>query len=127
MRGSHWIKPELVAEVAFTEFTREGTLRHPSFIALRSDKKAADVVREVAEKLPAKAKAATALSTAATFNARITNPDRLIFPESRLSKLDLADYYAAVEPIFLIDGAKRPMTLVRCPQGPRQGVLFPEA
>ena len=124
MRGSHWIKPELVAEVAFTEFTREGTLRHPSFIALRSDKRAADVVRELPEKLSAKTKAAPTLSTAATFNARITNPDRLIFPESKLSKGDLADYYAAVEALFLVDGAKRPMTLVRCPQGRDKACFF---
>jgi len=124
MRGSHWIKPELVAEVAFTEFTREGTLRHPSFIALRSDKRAADVVREVPEKLSAKTKAAPTLSTAATFNARITNPDRLIFPEDKLSKGDLADYYAAVEALFLVDGAKRPMTLVRCPQGRGKACFF---
>ena len=123
MRESHWIKPELVAEVAFTEFTREGTLRHPSFIALRSDKKPAEVVREVPEKLP-KAKANTTLSTAASFNARITNPDRLIFPEAKLTKLDLADYYAAVETIFLVDGAKRPMTLVRCPQGRGKACFF---
>ena len=124
MRGSHWIKPELVAEVAFTEFTREGTLRHPSFIALRSDKRAADVVREVPEKLSAKTKAAPTLSTAATFNARITNPDRLIFPEDKLSKGDLVDYYAAVEALFLVDGAKRPMTLVRCPQGRGKACFF---
>ncbi|MGZ5410758.1 MAG: non-homologous end-joining DNA ligase, partial [Aeromicrobium sp.] len=39
-RGSHWIKPKLVGEVAFTEFTSDGVLRHPSFIALREDKKA---------------------------------------------------------------------------------------
>ncbi len=123
MRGSHWIEPKLVAEVAFTEFTRDGTLRHPSFIALRDDKKAADVVREVPEKLPAKTKA-TSLSTAASFNARITNPDRLVFPESKLSKLNLANYYAAVEAIFLVDGAKRPMTLVRCPQGRGKACFF---
>ena len=124
MRGSHWIAPKLVAEVAFTEFTREGTLRHPSFIALRGDKKASEVVREVPEKPPATAKAASALSTAASYGARITNPDRLIFPESKLSKGDLADYYAAVEAIFLVDGAKRPITLVRCPQGRGKACFF---
>jgi bifunctional non-homologous end joining protein LigD len=45
-RGVHWVKPELVAEVAFTEWTRDGTLRHPSFQGLREDKKARDVIRE---------------------------------------------------------------------------------
>ena len=46
-KGAHWIEPKLVAEIAFTEFTADGILRHPSFIALREDKPAKDVVREV--------------------------------------------------------------------------------
>ena len=46
-KGAHWIKPKLVAEIDFTEFTVDGILRHPSFVALREDKPAKDVVREV--------------------------------------------------------------------------------
>lgn len=45
-RRAHWVKPELVAEVTFTEWTDDGTLRHPSFQGLREDKQAAEVVRE---------------------------------------------------------------------------------
>ena len=45
-RASHWIKPKLVAEIAFTEFTERWHLRHPSFIALREDKPAREVVLE---------------------------------------------------------------------------------
>ena len=45
-RRAHWVKPELVGEVTFTEWTRDGTLRHPSFEGLREDKRARDVVRE---------------------------------------------------------------------------------
>ena len=123
MRGSHWIEPRLVAEIAFTEFTREGTLRHPSFIALRADKKASQVVREVPEALPAAAHRGD-FATAASFGARITNPDRLIFPEAELTKGDLANYYAAVEAIFLKDAARRPITLVRCPQGRGKACFF---
>jgi len=44
--GVHWAEPELVAEVAFTEWTRAGQLRHPRYLGLRSDKSAKDVVRE---------------------------------------------------------------------------------
>src|SRR5207248_11306098 len=46
-KGAHWVTPKLVGEVAFTEWTQDGTLRHPSFQGLRTDKKATDVVREV--------------------------------------------------------------------------------
>src|SRR6185312_10200851 len=51
-REVHWVKPSLVAEIAFTEWTNDGTLRHPSFMGLREDKKAADVVRERAAAAP---------------------------------------------------------------------------
>ena len=46
LRDAHWAKPKLVAEVEFTEWTADGSIRHPSFQGLREDKKAADVVRE---------------------------------------------------------------------------------
>jgi bifunctional non-homologous end joining protein LigD len=45
-RGTHWVEPELVAQVGFTEWTRDGRLRHPRFLGLRDDKPARDVVRE---------------------------------------------------------------------------------
>jgi bifunctional non-homologous end joining protein LigD len=45
-RGTHWVEPELVGQIAFTEWTRDGRLRHPRFLGLRNDKVAADVVRE---------------------------------------------------------------------------------
>lgn len=44
--GVHWVAPDLVAEVGFTEWTRDGRLRHPRYLGLRTDKDPADVVRE---------------------------------------------------------------------------------
>ncbi len=44
----HWVRPDLVAEIGFTEWTRDGRLRHPRFLGLRSDKDARKVVRETA-------------------------------------------------------------------------------
>jgi bifunctional non-homologous end joining protein LigD len=46
LAGVHWLKPELVAEVSFSEWTNDGRLRHPSWLGLRKDKRAKDVVRE---------------------------------------------------------------------------------
>lgn len=43
---AHWVKPELVAEIAFTEWTRDGKLRHPRYLGLRTDKPAREVIRE---------------------------------------------------------------------------------
>jgi bifunctional non-homologous end joining protein LigD len=123
LRGSHWVEPKLVGEVAFTEFTSDGVLRHPSFIALREDKKASEVVREVPEKLDPKAKAGERV-TAASLGARITNPDRVIFPGDDLTKQDLADYYAAMSTPLLATLRDRPMTLIRCPQGRAKHCFF---
>jgi bifunctional non-homologous end joining protein LigD len=122
-KAAHWIRPELVAEIAFTEFTGDGILRHPSFIALREDKPAADVVREVPKPLRESEKE-TAQPTAESFGVRISNPDRMIFPEDALSKADLANYYAAVEPLIMVDAARRPLTLIRCPQGRAKKCFF---
>jgi bifunctional non-homologous end joining protein LigD len=46
-KGSHWVRPDLVAEIGFSEWTRDGKLRHPRFIGLRADKPPRDVIREV--------------------------------------------------------------------------------
>ncbi|WP_309662024.1 DNA ligase D [Sphingomonas sp.] len=122
-KGAHWIAPKLVAEIAFAEFTREGTLRHPSFIALRDDKPAKDVVRETPKHLT-KSEKQGERANAAGFGITITNPDRVIFPENGLTKADLADYYARVEALMMVDTARRPVTLIRCPQGRGKHCFF---
>jgi bifunctional non-homologous end joining protein LigD len=131
-KGAHWLKPELVAEIAFSEFTDDGILRHPSFIALREDKPARDVVREVPQHLEEKMPQTKSRSVkgkkkahaaAEDFGIEISSPERVIFPELKLTKKDLADYYAAIDPLIMIDAAKRPMTLIRCPGG-RTGECF---
>ena len=121
-KGAHWIKPELVAEIAFSEFTDDGILRHPSFIGLREDKPASKVVREVPTRLK-KSEKASSRPTAASLGVEISSPERVIFPEVGLTKKDLADYYAQIEPLIMVDTADRPMTLLRCPGG-RTGECF---
>ncbi|MFL6720641.1 MAG: DNA ligase D [Sphingomonas sp.] len=122
-RGAHFIEPRLVAEIAFTEFTVDGILRHPSFVGLREDKPASQVVRETPKHL-SKSERKRDHPTAESFGIRISNPDRLIYPEDGLTKRDLADYYAAVEPLIMVDAARRPMTLIRCPQGRGKKCFF---
>jgi bifunctional non-homologous end joining protein LigD len=133
-KGAHWIEPKLVAEIAYTEMTDDGVLRHPSFVGLREDKPAKDVVREVPQhtesvtkeakpkRSPAKRRKA-AHATAEDFGIEISSPERVIYPELGLTKKDLADYYATIEPLIMVDAAKRPMTLIRCPGG-RTGECF---
>lgn len=114
-RGAHWIEPKLVAEIAFTEMTNEGTLRHPSYLGLREDKKPEAVVVET--------EAPVADATSAS-PVPISNPDRVIYPEAGLTKGELAAYYAAVAPIMLPWAGSRPISLVRCPQGRAKKCFF---
>ncbi len=112
-RGAQWLRPELVAEVAFAEFTAEGRVRHASFLGLRGDKPASSVVPE---------KAVPAPQPEETVN--ISSRERVIFPESGQTKGDLADYYAAIAPLMLPFAAERPISLVRCPQGRGKKCFF---
>jgi bifunctional non-homologous end joining protein LigD len=113
-RGAHWVSPKLVAEVAFAEFTAENVVRHASFIALRDDKPADEIVTETAAPPP----------PAPQSDVKISSRDRVIFPDSKMTKGQLADYYAAVAPILLPWLANRPISLVRCPQGRAKQCFF---
>ncbi len=114
-RGVTWLTPKLVAEIAFGEFTAEGNVRHGSFLGLRGDKKADEVKPEVPGEAPEDDPAA---------QVKISNRERVIFPESGQTKGALADYYAAVAPLMLPWAADRPVSLVRCPQGRARKCFF---
>jgi bifunctional non-homologous end joining protein LigD len=114
-RGVTWLKPELVAEIAFGEFTADGNVRHGSYIGLRGDKKAEDVTPETPEETPGEDAAAA---------VKISSRERVIFPDSGQTKGELADYYAAIAPLMLPWAAGRPVSLVRCPQGRGKKCFF---
>ena len=132
-KGAHWVEPKLVAEVQFTEWSEAGALRHPSFLGLREDKKASEVVREkpvaiVASRpergAPAKQsrpKASMAsldeASADVVAGVRLSHPDKEFFPEAKLTKLSLARYYEAIADWILPLVEKRPLSLFRCPDG----------
>jgi len=112
-RGVTWLEPKLVAEIAFAEFTHDGSVRHASYLGLRGDKQAEEVVPEVPQETPEAEPA-----------VNISNRERVIFPESGQTKGELADYYEAVAPLMLPWLAGRPISLVRCPQGRAKKCFF---
>lgn len=124
-RGVSWVEPQLVGEVEFAEWTREGIVRQASFIALRSDKPAAQIVREhprtpgaAAEKQTKKAESSRKSSTKPVVaGVPISNPQRVIDPESGTTKLQLAQFYADIAEWLLPYLRKRPVSLVRAPDG----------
>ncbi|MHB1136354.1 MAG: DNA ligase D [Coriobacteriia bacterium] len=119
-RGIHWVRPELVAEVAFTEWTPDGVLRQPVFMGLREDKPAELVVREDAEPDaddPPARSAETKTDVPGPDAPRLTNPTRVLWETEGLTKADLATYYEAVAEAALPHMTGRLLSLVRCPKG----------
>ncbi len=136
-KGVRWVSPELVAEVRFTEWTSDGRLRHPAFVGLREDKDPREVVRELRtrsvagppQRRPSRSRA-TRLSKPSSAGGRgkgrrpapptrveITNPDKVFYPKSGITKGEVADYYAKVSDVILRYLVDRPLTLVRFPNG----------
>jgi bifunctional non-homologous end joining protein LigD len=127
-RGAHWVKPELVCEVAFGEWTRDNKVRHSVFHGLRADKKASAIVREEPRHTapvdkPAKAaaspaaKAATPPGVRLPPSLRVSHPERVVDTESGLTKIDIVRYYALVGPLMMVHLKGRPVALVRAPSG----------
>jgi bifunctional non-homologous end joining protein LigD len=109
-----WVEPRLVAEVAFSEWTPEGHVRHASFQGLRADKAAADVTRE----------AATAAIAAPGAGVKVTHGERVVDPSTGLRKIDLVRYYESVAERILPHLKDRPVSLVRAPEGIARELFF---
>jgi bifunctional non-homologous end joining protein LigD len=125
VRGAHWLKPELMCEVAFAEMTRQGVIRHSVFHGLRSDKPAEAITHERPAKA-AKASAGTTATSAANSaggKIKISNPERIIDKSIGATKMELARFYAEVAPWALPQLRHRPLALVRAPEG-IDGELF---
>jgi bifunctional non-homologous end joining protein LigD len=135
---AHWCLPELVCEVQYAELTRDGTLRHPTYRGLRPDIDPLDCTGEehresTKNALRAAAKAATdrgdgdigaakgprvpAVLTIDGHNIRLTNLEKVIFPEDGYTKADLIRYYTEVSPYLIPMIADRPLTLKLFPDG----------
>ncbi|WP_431312788.1 DNA ligase D [Roseateles agri] len=122
-RGAErWVRPEMVVEVAFGEWTPDGNIRHASFRGVRADKPASSVVRESGTVLAARAKA-PAPSAKPRVSVKVSHPDRVIDPSTGLRKIDLFHFYESIADRILPHLRGRPVSLVRAPQGV-SGQLF---
>jgi bifunctional non-homologous end joining protein LigD len=140
-RNAVYVRPELVAEVEFREWTGEGVMRAPSFKGLRDDKPAAQVVRE---DVPADAEEREVAETdpqslfdtverrpdgglAVTLDGRaltISNWDKVLYPETGFTKGDLVAYYARIAPVAIPHLKDRALTLKRYPGGVDQPFFY---
>ena len=118
-KGITWVRPQLVAQIAFAERTDDGILRQASFLGLREDIGSKSVVDERAQKPPeVKPEGNT------VHGIKISHPDRQVWPSLGISKLELARYYDSVGELMLPHLASRPLTLVRCPDGAEKKCFY---
>ncbi|MEO8653163.1 MAG: DNA ligase D, partial [Ramlibacter sp.] len=108
--SERWVKPELVAEVAFSGWTPEGHVRHATFKGLREDKPARAITREANTASPA-------ANPAPVLGVRVSNPERVIDPSTGLTKGDLVRFYESIAGWMLPHLKDRPVSLVRAPAG----------
>jgi bifunctional non-homologous end joining protein LigD len=109
-----WVEPGLVVQVDFAEWTHDGHLRAPSFLGFRDDKRPEDVHREVPEAteppIPAELRKGKRV-------LKLSNPDKLFWPEEGITKGDLLAYYRTVAPVLVPHLKDRPFTMKRYPDG----------
>jgi bifunctional non-homologous end joining protein LigD len=151
-KGVSWVKPVLVAEIEFSNWTDEGLLRHPAFQGLREDKPAGKVIHEKPmslnevkmidrdgkpaathrnrnrQRFTAASRRRRSPRTSAPEDdfggVRLTHPDKVLYPDGALTKHDLATYYTRVADWMLPHVADRPLAIVRCPDGSTKACFF---
>ena len=102
---AHWVRPEIVVQVAFIEWTVHGKLRHPRLLGVRTDK---------------------ARARGGAGDDVITHPEKVLFPDDGITKGELAAYYEAIAPLMLPHMRGRPVTMERYPARHRREGLHPE-
>lgn len=149
----HWVRPEMVVETSFMEWTDGGVIRHAVFLGARDDKTPSDVIRDppteavtrytgagtiiraaTVKKKPkaAKAEAKKPVDVAAIIDkrqptdgsVRLTHPDRVLWPDKKLTKRHLADYWDRADQYALPYIGGRPLALVRTPDGVKGEQFF---
>ena len=106
-RGATFVEPELVAEIEFREWTRDGALRAPSYKGLRDDKEVTEVVRETP-----------------TREVKLSNLDKVLYPETGTTKREVIEYYEQIAPVLLAHLRERPLTVKRYPDGVEGKAFF---
>ena len=125
LRRARWVTPTLVAEVFHHGLGNQGLLRQPSLKTIRRDKRVANLrepssppVRSGSD-MPASRRTSRVTET-----VELTHPERVVFPDSGITKLQVFDYYRAMARWLLPEIEGRPLSIVRCPQGAGRPCFF---
>lgn len=139
LRGVHWLRPELVAQISYATRTNDGLLRHAVFHGLREDmpahqvgkekfltqladsKKGSHLKKSTRTKLAKAATKPIAPRTVGSTNKssviEVSHPERVVYPDLGLTKADVVRYFEEISPWLLPGVIGRPLSVLRCPQG----------
>ena len=120
-RGVHWVRPDLVIEAEFAEWTSSGHVRHASFLGAREDKPASDVAREAPEGVRPRELSGDG---ATVRGVRLTHPDKVLFADVGVTKRELARYYDRIAEHLMPHLLRRPLVVVRCPHGAEKACFY---
>ncbi len=125
-KGIHWVEPELIVEINFSNWTNEKILRNPVFLGLRSDKDQKDITIEKETSLKKKTKKSKQVTKKEVTldDVTLSHPDKILFRTEKITKQQIAHYYAEVSDFMLEAMGDRPLSLVRCPNGSEKQCFF---
>ena len=117
-RGVKWVEPGVIIEVAMAGWTGDGQVRQGAFLGIREDRsdEFEQARRKAAEAAPRSAPAARKSAQTADLS-RLTNPDRVMYPQAKVTKRDIADYLVKIAPRLMPHLERRPVSFVRAPEG----------
>jgi bifunctional non-homologous end joining protein LigD len=118
-RGLRWTEPHIVADIEFRNWTNGGLISHSVFRGLRDDKAASEATSE--ERMPATAHAPRLPEFD---DSKLTHPERLLWPDAGVTKLGLAQFYAEIWSWIAPHIVRRPLSLLRCPEGISETCFF---
>jgi len=113
-----WLEPKLICQVNFTEETDGGMLRHPVYLGLRTDKELNEVQQSIEQ--PQEAEYISSGDKTISIDGNqvvLTNLSKIYWPDDKISKGNLIDYYQKIAPYILPYLKNRPMSLKRNPNG----------
>lgn len=119
-KRAHWLKPEMLVEVSFSEWTKDEHLRAPVFRGIRTDKEAKLIRRESPEAALVNRSAPDTnppKTSTSPPSLNVTHGERVLDDSTGLTKLELVRYYALVGSVMMPHLKQRPVSLVRAPEG----------
>lgn len=121
-RGMTWVRPELIAQVKYANWTPDNRLRAPVYLGLRNDVDANEVPRQEGELFRPNEKEAS--RTIDGYTLKFTNLNKVFYPDEGYTKRDVLNYYAGIADLILPHLKDRPLSLKRYPNGIKEEYFF---